>query len=147
MAIIYLHEDNSAMISVAKRGANPTMRHLGCVHGISVNWIYQGCSKDYVALGYMLSDQMAANIHTKAFPEDRKLEWIRNRQNINVFDLITDDMFIGRPGHGFVNLQDRPQNYASKDTALPSVSNDLVTHTAAIASVPPVGDGSYRQWS
>ena len=87
-AIIYCHEDNSAMISTAKRGANPTMRHLGRVHGIQVNWIHQECSKWYVALGYMSSGYMAADIHTKAIPEERKIEWIRVRQNINMLDLV-----------------------------------------------------------
>ena len=37
--IIY-HEDNDAMIQVVEIGRNPTMRHVGRIHGISIDLSY-----------------------------------------------------------------------------------------------------------
>ena len=112
------------------------MTHLGRVHGIQISWIAQECAKVYVASGYMLSDKMAANIHTKAFPEERREEWVRHRQTINVFNMTEDVRLIGRPGHGFVNLQDCPQNYARKDTSLSTVTDDQAPTSASATLVP-----------
>ena len=62
------------MIRVVQTGKNPTMRHLNRVHRISVAWLHEqlgnpggvtACSK--TNLFYEKSDEMAADIYTKAF--------------------------------------------------------------------------------
>ena len=35
------HDDNEAMIEVRRTGDNPTMRHIGRAHGVSVAFMYQ----------------------------------------------------------------------------------------------------------
>eukprot|EP00971_Amphidinium_carterae_P176385 3497255-Amphidinium_carterae.1 len=38
---IVLEEDNEATISIPKSGKNPTMRHLGRTHRVSVAWLHE----------------------------------------------------------------------------------------------------------
>ena len=59
-----IHEDNEAMIQVAKLGSNPTMRHIGRVHGISVSFLHQEFSRKDTHLGHLDGKQMAADTHT-----------------------------------------------------------------------------------
>jgi hypothetical protein len=72
------HEDNQAMIRVIQTGKNPTMRHLGRVHRISIRWLHErlGCqeTKDNVELRYEDTARMAADIYTKAFNDKDKWE-------------------------------------------------------------------------
>ena len=39
------HEDNQAVILIIMSGRNPTMRHLGRVHRISVQWMHENLGK------------------------------------------------------------------------------------------------------
>ena len=34
------HEDNQAAIRVCSTGRNPTMRHLGRMHGVQISWLH-----------------------------------------------------------------------------------------------------------
>ena len=72
---IVFHDDNAAMVIICKSGANPSLRHLGRVHGIGLNFIHQEIHKPYAALGFISSKEMCADIHTKAFPTARAEEW------------------------------------------------------------------------
>ena len=56
------------------------LRHLGRIHGISIAFMHQEFCKDYLPLGYLDSEFMAADIHTKAYPEHRASEWFHMRQ-------------------------------------------------------------------
>ena len=38
---LVFHEDNQAMIRVCQTGRNPTMRHLGRTHSVSVAWLHE----------------------------------------------------------------------------------------------------------
>eukprot|EP00971_Amphidinium_carterae_P217192 4311760-Amphidinium_carterae.1 len=38
---IVFEEDNEATISILKSGKNPTMRHLGRTHRVSVAWLHE----------------------------------------------------------------------------------------------------------
>ena len=35
---LHMHGDNEAILQVCRTGRNPTMRHLGRTHGISITW-------------------------------------------------------------------------------------------------------------
>jgi hypothetical protein len=65
---LIMHDDNEAMIQVCRTGRNPTMRHLGRTHGISISYLHQEQKTNYVKLGYINTDKMAADIFTKFYP-------------------------------------------------------------------------------
>ncbi len=65
--VLHVHEDNKAMIQVAKTGRNPTMRYLNRTHRISISWLHEVCSSSQVNLQYAETDDMAADIYTKAY--------------------------------------------------------------------------------
>ena len=60
---------NHATIKVAQSGRNPTMRYLGCTHGVSVSWLHETCKGADLMLAYEVSARMAADIYTKAFAD------------------------------------------------------------------------------
>ena len=68
------HEDNQAMIRVCETGRNPTMRHLGRTHGISVRWLHETLTREVIQLVYEESHLMAADIYTKAFSDPLRWE-------------------------------------------------------------------------
>ena len=61
------YDDNKAMIGVVRSGRNPTMRHLERSHGVSISWMHEMFTRDYMYLAYEVTDRMAADIYTKAF--------------------------------------------------------------------------------
>ena len=60
------------MIRVAQTGKNPTMRHLGRTHGVSVKWIHQTFLSPQYVLLYEETNKQAADIFTKAFTDPAK---------------------------------------------------------------------------
>ena len=69
------HEDNTAMIRVVTTGKNPSMKHLGRVHGVGIAFLHERIAseiKDPVLLKYEESKNMAADIYTKAFTDPEK---------------------------------------------------------------------------
>ena len=111
---IIFHDDNTAMISVCKNGRNPTMRWLGRVHGISIQFLHQEVQKPYILLGHICSEDMAGDIHTKAFTSAEAEYWDRARRNINLL-APNEKYIIGQPGPGYVNLAVNPQRYTTPD--------------------------------
>jgi hypothetical protein len=80
------HEDNQACIRVIKSGRNPTMKHLGRVHRVSIGWLYERLGNeetrdpcDFEDTG---TDFMAADIYTKAFTDPDK--WAHALRLINL---------------------------------------------------------------
>ena len=73
--LLAFHDDNQAMVQVMNSGSNPVMRHIGRVHDVSVEFMHQEFAKPYTALGYIDTKKMAADIHTKAYPDSRQGEW------------------------------------------------------------------------
>jgi hypothetical protein len=65
-------EDNQAMIRVCESGRNPTMRHLGCTHGVSVAWLSERVQMPDIQLSYCQTADMVADIYTKAFADATK---------------------------------------------------------------------------
>lgn len=87
MKVPMFHEDNQAMILVVMSGRNPTMRHLGRVHRVSVAWLHQRLGKhpdnDGTVLFYDDTRNMSADIYTKGFPNPE--DWRHALHLINVF--------------------------------------------------------------
>lgn len=66
---ILFHEDNQAMIQVVKSGRNPTMRHVGRTHRVSVAELHQMFQRPEYELVKESSSRMAADMYTKAFTD------------------------------------------------------------------------------
>ena len=81
---VYVHEDNMAMIQVMRHGRNPTMRHLGRAHRVSVSFLHEQFDDGDFVLCYEVSSRMAADIYTKAFTDP--IKWQVVLELINVFD-------------------------------------------------------------
>ena len=113
------------MIQVVKNGKNPTMRHLGRVHGIGVNFLHQEIGKSYCSLGHISSENMCGDIHTKAFSDRDREVWDRARRNINVISE-KEHYLIGRPGPGYVNMAMQPQEYAKRTATQVTQSENAI---------------------
>ena len=81
---LIVHEDNAAMIRVMETGRNPTMRHLGRTHGVSINWLHERFLEDWNELVKEDTTTMAGDVFTKAF--DNKDKWTHACNLINVID-------------------------------------------------------------
>ena len=67
---LLVHGDNSASISIAKSGKNPTMRHMGRTHGVSLSWISNEIKCKRFDLGYIHASDMATDIFTKFYTKE-----------------------------------------------------------------------------
>ena len=85
---VIAHEDNSAMIKVCEHGRNPTMRHLGRTHGISVALLHELFQRWEFRLEKEPTDSMCADIFTKPFLEFAKWEKVLDLINITDFSKI-----------------------------------------------------------
>ena len=83
-ATVEFREDNETMIQVCKSGKNPTMRHLGRTHRVSISWLHERFAERWHDLRYILSEHQTADIFTKAFSEATK--WDSNLKLIRVYD-------------------------------------------------------------
>ena len=82
------HEDNQATIMVINSGRNPTMRHIGRVHGVSVAWLHERLGQyagreDKTVLFYESTENMSADIYTKSFKD--KHTWKHALKLISIF--------------------------------------------------------------
>ena len=83
-AVLVFHEDNQAMIRVCQTGRNPTMRHLGRTHRVSVAWLHERFAELGIDLRFEMTHRQAADIYTKAFHE--LVKWIAACLLINIVD-------------------------------------------------------------
>ena len=60
------------MIRVCETGRNPTMRHLGRTHRVSVSWLHERFSEPQLTLVKEPTDIMFADIFTKGFANPDK---------------------------------------------------------------------------
>ena len=67
-----VHEDNQAALQIVRTGKNPTLRHIGRTHRVSIAWLAEALSHDDMHVLYETSDRMAADIFTKPFTDPRK---------------------------------------------------------------------------
>ena len=109
------HDDNEAMVSVCRTGKNPTMRHLGKVHGISLSLLCQETKKAYVNLGYISTDIMAADIFTKFYPRAKSTMWVSVRKLINLLAPSEIVEMTGNPGNGWKHMQENPGRYVDPE--------------------------------
>jgi hypothetical protein len=78
------HEDNQAMIRVCETGRNPTMRYLLRTHRVSIAWLHERFSQDFIKMFYEESSTMCGDIYTKGFTDVAR--WIHACNLINVID-------------------------------------------------------------
>ena len=75
------------MIMVVNSGKNPTMRHIGRVHHVSLAWLHERLGRhkgrDATILFYQTSENMSADIYTKSFKD--KPGWTQAQRLINIF--------------------------------------------------------------
>ena len=82
--------DNQAMMEVIRTGRNPTMRHLGRVHGVCIGFMheqYKPAPDDHpggavLQMEYVSSSLMLADIYTKEFMDEQK--WTSLRKQIGI---------------------------------------------------------------
>jgi hypothetical protein len=67
-----VHEDNQAAMQIIRSGKNPTLRHLGRTHRVSVAWLAEAFAHEDLQIVYESSSNMAADIFTKAFTDPRR---------------------------------------------------------------------------
>jgi hypothetical protein len=82
--VLVVHDDNSAMIQVCRTGKNPTMRHLGRTHRVSVQWLHERFKDPCYHLVYEETNSMRADIFTKGFADQAK--WSHALSLINHVD-------------------------------------------------------------
>ena len=87
---LQFHEDNQAMIQICKNGRNPTMRHLGRTHGISIAYLHDSFTKGRYNLLYENTAAKAADIYTKACTDAEKWKWACELINIVPKDRLRD---------------------------------------------------------
>jgi len=90
------------------------MRHMGRTHGICLTLIHGEIAiTKRTKLGYISTEQMAADIFTKFFP-DRKLgEWARNLELICVGTLTSLRSYLGCAGVGHSTACQRARTESS----------------------------------
>ena len=115
-SILYMHDDNEAMIAVCRTGKNPTMRHLRRTHGVSISFLHQETRKPYVKLGYIITDSMAADIFTKFYSSRKVATWNAVRQLIGVLSAEETLETPGAPGKGWENASLYPGRYETRKT-------------------------------
>ena len=72
------------MIRICETGRNPTMRYLLRTHRVSVAWLHETFSRDYIRMFDEESSKMCGDIYTKAFTDLAR--WLHACNLINVID-------------------------------------------------------------
>eukprot|EP00971_Amphidinium_carterae_P182499 3621816-Amphidinium_carterae.1 len=67
---IVFEEDNEATISILKSGKNPTMRHLGRTHRVSVAWLHEVFLSGNMVLNKCDTNDQSADIFTTSFTDE-----------------------------------------------------------------------------
>ena len=76
--------DNQSMLTVLKKGKNPTMRHVSRTHRVSIAWLHEQYHRNKFGFVYVRSEDMSADMLTKSTPSPHK--WNPARRVINIFD-------------------------------------------------------------
>ena len=66
-AKLVVREDNSTAIRVVETGRNPTMRHVGRTHGVSIAFLHEAWKAGHFVVEYVPSALQCADVFTKAF--------------------------------------------------------------------------------
>ena len=73
-ALLYVFEDNEAVIKMIMKGRSPTMRHVSRTHRVALDWLFDRINLDYkIQIKYIDTKNQLADILTKGnFTRD---EW------------------------------------------------------------------------
>ena len=74
-ALLYVFEDNEAVIKMIRKGRSPTMRHVSRIHRVALDWSFDRINLDpKIQIKYIDTKNQLADILTKGnFTRD---EWI-----------------------------------------------------------------------
>ena len=131
------------MIMVINSGRNPTMRHIGRVHRVSLSWIHERlgrhANRDSTILFYQTSENMSADICTKSFKD--KPGWTQACRLINVFaptELNKTSLLAWMIERE--DMQNLPAEDIDQRAGWSRASKRRVSHTAAVAAVWEIVD-------
>ena len=71
---LLFEEDNETCVVVIKTGRSPALRHVGRTHGIDIGWLHERYAEKQITVNECHTDNMRADIFTKAFESDVKWE-------------------------------------------------------------------------
>ena len=78
--LVHLYEDNQAVLQIINTGKNMTMRHFERTHRVPVAWLHElyHVNKDeFFEIHFAKSEEMIADLFTKAFSDRNKFEYLR----------------------------------------------------------------------
>ena len=84
-ALLYVFEDNEAVIKMIMKGRSPTMRHVSRTHRVALDWLFDRINLiPKIQIKYIDTKNQLADILTKDFTRD---EWnhLLNLFNISHF--------------------------------------------------------------
>ena len=65
-ALLYVFEDNEAVIKMIIKGRSPTMRHVSRTHRVALDWLFDRINLDSnIQIKYIDSENQLADILTK----------------------------------------------------------------------------------
>ena len=113
-AKLVMHDDNTAMIQICRSAKNPQMKSIGRTFGISIRSLHEATQRDDFELGPIQSENMVADIHTKAYSESRAGEWSNVRRNAGILSPQEFPTLLGSSGLGWRNRFEEPGKYISR---------------------------------
>ena len=78
--VVEIYEDNQAVLQIIRTGKNMTMRHFERTHRVPVAWLHELYAVNkgrYFNLNFAKSEQMVADLFTKAFSDVSKFMTLR----------------------------------------------------------------------
>ena len=78
--------------------------------------LHEATQREDFELGLIRSEDMVADIHTKAYPEARATEWKNVRSNSGILSPEEAADLIGSPGLGWSNRFEFPGKYVTRKT-------------------------------
>ena len=65
-AMLYVSEDNEAVIKMTIKGRSPTIRHVSRTHRVALDWLFDGINLDHqIQIKYVDTKNQLADILTK----------------------------------------------------------------------------------
>ena len=85
--LVNIFEDNQAVLQIVRTGKNMTMRHFERTHRVPVAWLhelYHENKDEFFTLHFAKSEEMVADLFTKAFSDRGKFETLRTMTGLCV---------------------------------------------------------------